>query len=119
MVDEDDVDRRHVAELHDGIAVPVQILDTGGVEVDLLHQRPAASLNDVAFNLIPHAVTVDDDAAVVRDGDRVDRHLSRRPIHLYVRDLCHDGACQSGDGDAASFGNRGPCCGRRPGTCGG
>src|SRR5262245_16341704 len=68
VVDKNDLDLRHVAELDDWVCAPVQILDAGGVEVDLFHQRPAASLNDVALNLIAHTVRVDDDAAVVRDG---------------------------------------------------
>src|SRR5215470_6610414 len=98
MIDQDDVDLRHVTELHDRIAVPVQIFDTSGVEVDLLHQRAAAALNDVPFNLVPHTVRVDDDAAVVRDGDLFHGHLSGRTIHFHVRNLRDDGACQSGDG---------------------
>ena len=70
MVDQHDVDRlRRLGDVEDRIGQPVDAGHVLAVELDLLPQRAADALHDVALDAFRQPVRVDDLAAVVRDRE--------------------------------------------------
>ena len=66
------VDLGHVGEFDDGVGAPFACRHRGAVERDFLHQRAAGGLDDVAVDLVPHAVRIDHQAGIL-SGDHA-RH---------------------------------------------
>src|SRR5947209_8749146 len=81
-----DLDRRHLREAQDRVALPAVAGDAGAVEADRLADGPAGGLDGAAFDLVGHPVRVDDLAHV---------HGDHQPPHPDLRiggDLGDDGA---------------------------
>src|SRR5262249_3151820 len=85
-IDQIDGDFGHVWKREDRIAAPVEARDRAAAEGELLDQRAAHGLHDVALDLVAQAVGVDDLPALVRHEHAVDFDLSGRAIHGHVRD---------------------------------
>src|SRR4029453_4837966 len=92
-VDRDHVDRlRRLRDVEDGIGHPVDAGHGLGVELDLLPQRAAHALHDVALDGVAQAVRVDDLAAVVGHRELARPDLAGRAVDI---DLGHDGAARA------------------------
>src|SRR5262249_61040718 len=72
------------------------------VELDLLPQRAAHALHDVALDGVPEPVGIDDLAAVMRDGELARPDLSARAVDIDLGDNGAAGAVALGIGDAAA-----------------
>src|ERR1700674_2607339 len=68
-VDQVDVDLRYLREGKDRVALPVEAGDPGAVERHLFLEGAAHRLDDVALDLLTHAVRIDDLAAIVGDEE--------------------------------------------------
>src|SRR6266480_4070825 len=81
----------HLREPQDGIALPVEACHGGPVPLQVLDQRAAHGLDDVAVDLVAQPVGVDDLAAVMRHEEALDADLARTPVHLDIghgADVC-------------------------------
>src|SRR5439155_27008079 len=83
-VDEIDDDLWYFRELQAGIALPVDARHGGPVPLQVLDQRAAHRLDDVAVDLVAQPVGVDDLAAVVRHEEALDADLAGAPVYLDI-----------------------------------
>ena len=103
-----------------GIARPIRARHALAIELDLLEERTAQGLQDISFDLRPHAVGIDHQPAIMRAGDapHMDRARSRdrpRPPwrsrhnshcpcsgHRRCRARCRQGRAKAGAASRAS-----------------
>src|SRR5207237_10835696 len=93
-IDEIYDDRGHLREPQDGIALPFDACHGGPVPLQLLDQRAAHGLDDVAVDLVAQPVRVDDLAAVMRHEEALDADLAGAPVQL---DIGHSADVRSHD----------------------
>ena len=67
----------------------LEVSDTREVESDLLNQRAADALDDVAFDLIAQPIRIDDEAAVVSNDHPSHPHVARLGGHFDLDVCCH------------------------------
>ncbi len=105
-VEEQDVDFGDFRKLEDGVGFPVNAGDAVFVEFDLFLKRAAQRLHDVAFDLVPDAIRVDDQPAVMRHDHARDAHHAGGSVHRYESHAGHDGlvVLVAGERQSAAFG---------------
>src|SRR5262249_49382991 len=84
-VDELDLDLRHIGESPDRIGPPMEARHGGLVEQELLEQAAAHGLDDVALDLVPEPIGIDDLPAIVADEEALDMDCTTLPIDLDLR----------------------------------
>src|SRR5262245_59558811 len=86
MVDQHDVDRfRRFGDVEDRIGHPVHAGHVLGVELDLLPQRAADTLNDVAFDCMRQTIRIYDLATVVGDREFARPDFAGLPVDFDLR----------------------------------
>ena len=70
--------------------------------MSFLEQRPAHALDDVALDLIFHAVGIDDQAAVLGQRDSLHGDLAAGPVDLDLRYGGSHGFAAVGDGNTSA-----------------
>ena len=93
-VDQVDHDLGHVREGQNRVARPVEACDGAAIEGDLLHQHPADGLDDVAVELVAHAVRINDLAAILDHEEARHPHLPCVAIDLDLGHAGHVGAIE-------------------------
>src|SRR5262249_12326987 len=93
-VDELDMDLRDLREGEDRVALPVDAGHPRAIEGDLLLEGAAHRLDDVALDLLAHALRIDDLASVVSDEETLHPDLAAAAVDLDVIDRRHVGAHQ-------------------------
>src|SRR5467141_535729 len=106
LVDKKDFDVWDLIEPDDRVAVPVEILLSGCVELNLFHQGPAHPLDDVSLNLVLQPVGIDDQAAVMRQSYFLDGYFTSFLIDLDFGNGSGHGIGPIGSGDSSSCGLR-------------
>jgi len=103
MVDQDDVDRLgRIPDLRDRIAQPVDARHPIAVEAHFFEQGARQAVHDVALDGVAQPFRIDDQAAVVRDGDPPRPDPPGLLLDLDVGDRRDDRAAALGVGEAAS-----------------
>src|SRR4029453_12196922 len=92
--DQLDVHAGDLGEREDRVARPVEARHTRSIEGDLLLQRAAYRLHQVAFDLVPDAVGIDDLAAVVDDSKMRRAHHASLAVYLHRGDGADIGAIE-------------------------
>ena len=87
VVQQHDVDRLgRLGDVEDRVGEPIGAGDLGTVEGDLLRERAAAALDDVAFDAAAQPVGIDDQPAIMRDGEFARLHLAGAAVDLDLGD---------------------------------
>src|SRR5436305_5684948 len=103
MVDQHHLDRfRRLGDVEDRVGHPVDAGYTIEVELDLLPQRAAHTLHDVALDGVLEPVGIDDLAAIVGDCELTRPDLSARAVDINLGDDGAAGAVALGIGNAAA-----------------
>src|SRR5688572_14094948 len=81
---------RYLGKVQDWIRLPINTSDSSFVELDFFLKRPTKRLDDAPFNLIFHAIGVDDQSTIVCKDDTFHSHHSRAFLHVYLSNTGHD-----------------------------
>src|SRR5574337_238705 len=104
VVHQHDVDAvRNLVESQDRIARPVATGDMRVIEGYFLVQRAAHRLDDVALDLVAHAIRADDEAVVVGDDHAQDADLAGLLIDFNIHDRRHPAVVAIDPCDATAF----------------
>ena len=100
--DQHDLDVRNLLEADDRVAVPIEIFLSRGIEFHFFQERPAHCLQDVSFDLVFQPIGIDDQAAIVPQGNFLYGHLASRFVDFDFRDGRNHGIGPIRHGNASS-----------------
>ena len=103
VVDEHDVDRLgRVLDVEDRVARPIDARHPVALEAHFLEQHARQAVHDVAFDGVAQAFRVDDQAAVVRDGEFLRPDAAGLALDFHLGNHRHQRAAPLRIGNAAA-----------------